>query len=490
MRPSTRIGSASVALTLTLALASTSLAHADPSTAAPSNPAPSNPVPSSPAALPSTPAPAAPTPAAPTPSESTGGAATPASPAPSRPMTPSPSTSRPSVKTQADSAAITLEVASSGGPVAGAFYQDLGAYAISGPVSGVADGTPVEIARRTATTDYVKFATAKVSGGRFSVRVPVTTGGTFTFRASTAAGGDGETPVTSNLVAVVVADATVALAKPVTTTDSLVNPTLTGAVVPARAGVKINIDVWKDGRYRTVASTVTDSAGRYRTTFAYGKGKLATYSIRTAYLAANSDRWEKSGAHSLARIAVVNAKITATTAAEVAKTYHQGCPVGRSKLKTVTVNFYGRDKTMHRGVIIIRSDLTTELVRGFASALDHRYPVAKMNNPNVYGGNDPTQMAANNTSGFNCRKVVGNPYRQSPHSYGIALDVNTVQNPYRDARGKWWPANGKTYINRTNKRSGMLYSSSYLTASLRKDHFFWGGYWNPGRDYQHFQYTR
>ena len=62
-----------------------------------------------------------------------------------------------------------------------------------------------------------------------------------------------------------------------------------------------------------------------------------------------------------------------------------------------------------------------------------------MNNPNVYGGNDPRQMAADNTSGFNCRKVVGNPYKMSPHSYGIALDVNTVQNPYRDDRGKWWP---------------------------------------------------
>lgn len=481
LRPSTRLGSASVALTLTLALASTSLAQADTP----------SPTPASPTAVPSTPAAAPPTPAEPTASVAAPSSSAPSSPAPSAPTTDSPSNNSPSVKTQADSAAITLAVGSTGGPVAGAFYQDLGAYAISGQVSGVADGTPVVIARRTASTDLAKFATATVKGGRYSVRIPVTSaGGTFTFRASTAAGGDGETPVTSNLVEVTVRDATLALDKPVTKIDSLVNPTLAGAVVPARAGVKVNIDVLKSGRYRTVASTVTDAAGRYRTTFAYGKGKLATYSIRTAYLAANSDRWEKSGSHSLARIAVVNAKITDTTAAEVAKTYHKGCPVGRSKLKTVTMNFYGRDKVMHRGVIIIRSDLTTELVRGFKSALDHRYPVAKMNNPNVYGGNDPKQMTANNTSGFNCRKVVGNPYRQSPHSYGIALDVNTVQNPYRDAKGKWWPTNGKSYINRKNKRAGMLYSDSYLTASLRKDKFFWGGYWNPGRDYQHFQYTK
>ena len=34
----------------------------------------------------------------------------------------------------------------------------------------------------------------------------------------------------------------------------------------------------------------------------------------------------------------------------------------------------------------------------------------------------------------------------------------------------------------------MLTKTSFLTESLRKDKFFWGGRWNPGRDYQHFEY--
>jgi hypothetical protein len=152
------------------------------------------------------------------------------------------------------------------------------------------------------------------------------------------------------------------------------------------------------------------------------------------------------------------------------------------------MNFYGRDSVMHRGVLIVRSNLTTKIIRGFRKALDHRYPVAKMNNPNLYGGNDPKQMTANNTSGFNCRKVVGNPYAQSPHSYGIAIDVNTVQNPYRDGHGKWWPKNGRPYIDRTPRRKGMLTKNSYLTKSLKADHFFWGGRGSPGKDYQHFEY--
>jgi hypothetical protein len=174
----------------------------------------------------------------------------------------------------------------------------------------------------------------------------------------------------------------------------------------------------------------------------------------------------------------------------VAKTYRKGCPVGPSKLSTITMNFYGRDKRMHRGVLIIRTDLVPEIKAAFGKGLAARYPLARLDNPNVYGGNDPRQMEANNTSGFNCRKVVGNPYAQSPHSYGIAIDVNTVQNPYRDSTGKWWPSNGKPYIDRTPLRLGMLATSSTLTKQLRADGFFWGGLWSPGRDYQHFEYRR
>jgi hypothetical protein len=66
-----------------------------------------------------------------------------------------------------------------------------------------------------------------------------------------------------------------------------------------------------------------------------------------------------SNSETFTRIAVINAVVTQTTSAEVEKTYHAGCPVGPSKLRTVTMNFYGMDKKMHRGLLIVRSDLTT-----------------------------------------------------------------------------------------------------------------------------------
>jgi hypothetical protein len=387
--------------------------------------------------------------------------------------------------------AISLAVAATGTPVAGHYFEDIGRFAISGSV-GADDATAtVTVFRRAgAATTWTKVADATSdAAGAFGLSVPVTERGAFTFAATIGGSPTAATAVVSNLVGVTVENSYVALNKVVGSIDSLENPTVSGRVVPARAGVKIIVEVLKSGAYVQTATATTTAAGTYATTTAYGRGHLASYQVRTRYVTANRPtRSEASSSYTFKRIAVINAVVTSTTAAEVAKTYRAGCPVGRSKLKTITINHYGFDKLMHRGVIIVRKDLTSKVVRGFSSALAHRYPIAKMNNPNVYGGNDPKQMAADNTSGFNCRKVVGNPYKMSPHSYGIAIDVNTVRNPYRDSKGKWWPANGKKYVKRTPKKWGMLTKNSYLTKSLRKDKFFWGGFWSPGRDYQHFEY--
>jgi D-alanyl-D-alanine carboxypeptidase-like protein len=381
---------------------------------------------------------------------------------------------------------LSLNVVPVGSPQPDTYFQDIGSFGISGHASDADE--PVEIWRYGGGV-WSRLGTAQPDDvGDYQASYLVTDVGTYRFQ-TTSGGSPADAAVVSNEVSITVVQSSIALDTPVSTIDSLKNPMISGHIVPARTGVEIHIDVLVSGHFRYQASAVTDGAGRFARSLSYGNGRLATYTIRSTYHAPNRDRWEISPSKQFRRIAVLTPVITPTTSADVAKTYHSGCPVGPSKLRTIRMNFYGRDAKMHRGVLIVRSDLTTEVNRGFASALAHRYPVAKMNNPNVYGGNDPVQMEANNSSAFNCRKVVGNPYRMSPHSYGIAIDVNTVQNPYRDRNGKWWPENGKPYIKRSPRRPGMLFSDSYLTKSLRGDDFFWGGFWYPGRDYQHFQYN-
>ena len=327
--------------------------------------------------------------------------------------------------------------------------------------------------------------------GAFSARLPVTAMGRFVFVATTGGAPGSGDELASAAVTVEVADATTSLDEPAARVDALKKPALTrvGRPGPGRRRGPPR----REGRLAVAAPGHRDDQRRREVPggLRVPRRHAARYTLRATTHAPNRDRWERQrqphpdpGGRARRR------RSTKTTAAEVAKTWRKGCPVGRSKLSTITMNYYGRDKTMHRGVLIIRTDLVPEIRRAFGDGLDARYPIAKMNNPNVYGGNDPKQMAANNTSGFNCRKVVGNPYAQSPHSYGTAIDITPVQNPYRDSKGKWWPSNGKSYIDRSPLRFGMLGASSPVTKQLTKDGFFWGGLWNPGRDYQHFEYRR
>ena len=369
-----------------------------------------------------------------------------------------------------------------------AFWSDIGAYAFRGSAAGLASGSRIDIYYRVGSGSWRGLVSGRTDGTEFAIDKLVGSNGTFTFVATTGgAPGTGDA-VSSNSVTVTVGDSRVVFDRPVATIDALKDPRLSGSIVPARSGVTINIDLLRGDRFVKVAETRTDANGRFATSFSYGRGTLGGFRVRATYRVPNRVHWEAASSHHVSRVAVLNPVVTPTTAAEVAKTYRAGCPVGRSQLSTITMNFYGMDKRMHRGVLIVRSDLVGEIKYAFSRALSVRFPVSKMNNPNAYDGNDPAQMRADNTSGFNCRSVVGNPYRRSPHSYGVAIDVNPRQNPYRDVTGKWWPENGREYIDRTPRRGGMLNSRTTLVKVLRNDGFFWGGLWSPGRDYQHFQY--
>ena len=458
-----------------------------PSSASPRSASPTAASPST--TSPSTAEAATPTPGTPSPST--------ASPTPLLPPTASPKPASPTPATRprarAAAPALVLTITAGGTPQAGRFFEDIGYYAIRGRVSGLAAGTSVSVYWYDGPAKlWRRSAVAKTSAaGAYAVNQRVGHAGVVPFRATIGGAPSTARATSSNEVKVTVANSSVTQAKPVATIDALLNPTITGKVYPARPGVEVQVQVrGADKVYRTTTRARTNAAGAYRAVLAYGNGQLRTDAVRSAYRATNRPRYEASAGAWVRRTKVLRPVITPTTAAEVAKTYRAGCPVGPSRLRTITMNYYGFDRKMHRGVMIVRTDLTGKITRAFSDALAAGYPIDKMRNPNAYGGKDTVQMEDNNTSGFNCRKVVGNPYAQSPHSYGTAIDVNAVQNPYRDRNGTWWPKKGRPYIDRSPRKPGMLVYHSHLTAKLRNGGYFWGGLWSPGRDYQHFEYHK
>jgi len=124
------------------------------------------------------------------------------------------------------------------------------------------------------------------------------------------------------------------------------------------------------------------------------------------------------------------------------------------------------------------------MVRFFRRAHTAKFPIRQMRPVDIWQGNDVRAMEADNTSAFNCRKVTGNPYRLSQHSYGNAIDINTRENPYVTA-SRVYPSGSRTYLNRRNVRKGMIVSSGPIARGMRAEGWPWGARWSRP-DYQHF----
>jgi len=171
-------------------------------------------------------------------------------------------------------------------------------------------------------------------------------------------------------------------------------------------------------------------------------------------------------------------------AAELGASYHAGCPVAPVHLRRISMYFVGFDGQTHKGQLVVRDTATTEVVRIFNSLYNARFPVRRMQPTSVYGGSDYRSMAANNTSAFNCRPVAGTS-RWSQHSYGTAVDLNPVQNPWVSGNAVE-PAAGRKYLNRQPYRTGMVIGAGTADRAFDAEGWGWGGDWKNPIDYQHF----
>jgi hypothetical protein len=107
----------------------------------------------------------------------------------------------------------------------------------------------------------------------------------------------------------------------------------------------------------------------------------------------------------------------------------------------------------------------------------------------AYGGSDERSLEADNTAAFNCRyAVAAGPKRWSVHAYGLAIDVNPVENPYLEG-GRVHPRAGRAYLDRSRYRPGMAVRSGLLVGAFASVRWPWGGRWSGSPDYQHFSAT-
>jgi hypothetical protein len=176
------------------------------------------------------------------------------------------------------------------------------------------------------------------------------------------------------------------------------------------------------------------------------------------------------------------------TAAELRSSYHDGCPVGPDQLRAIRMSHWGFDGRPHTGTIIVNAAAVDAVIKVFERLYAARFPIRRMEPVDVYGSVDRASMAADNTSGFNCRSVAGSsPPRWSAHAYGQAIDLNTIENPYVDGANVQPPA-GRAYLDRSLPRPGMAYRGGVVVSAFAAVGWQWGGRW-ADPDYQHFSAT-
>ncbi|MDQ3992557.1 MAG: M15 family metallopeptidase, partial [Actinomycetota bacterium] len=100
-------------------------------------------------------------------------------------------------------------------------------------------------------------------------------------------------------------------------------------------------------------------------------------------------------------------------------------------LRLVRLSHWGFDGRAHAGRLVVHRRVTRDVITVFRRLHAARFPIRRMLPVSVYRGSDDASMAADNTSSFNCRRAVGSAERRwSAHAYGVAIDVNPVENPY------------------------------------------------------------
>ena len=168
-------------------------------------------------------------------------------------------------------------------------------------------------------------------------------------------------------------------------------------------------------------------------------------------------------------------------------TWAAGCPVTRARLAWLRVTFWGFDARRHTGELLVNAAVADDLDLVFRRLWDARFPLEQVIVVRSIDEEAPPTGDGNGTGSFVCRAVTGGS-GFSQHAYGLAIDVNTFQNPYHSG-DVVLPELASSYLRRDQVRPGMITADGPVVAAFREIGWSWGGDWNSLKDYQHFSLT-
>jgi D-alanyl-D-alanine carboxypeptidase-like protein len=171
--------------------------------------------------------------------------------------------------------------------------------------------------------------------------------------------------------------------------------------------------------------------------------------------------------------------------------WHKGCPVPLSGLRVLTVTYRGFDKHNHRGQMVVNASAAPQLAKVFRRLYRLHYPIKHMQLEDMYGPLRSRPADDDVTGSFSCRQAVPSPCvggngtgTWSMHAFGLAVDVNPLENPYVGCGQSRDPAT-KPYRDRSRHLPGMV--TGKVVEAFRNIGWGWGGAWaGDTKDFMHF----
>ncbi|MBQ9559069.1 MAG: M15 family metallopeptidase [Bacteroidaceae bacterium] len=174
------------------------------------------------------------------------------------------------------------------------------------------------------------------------------------------------------------------------------------------------------------------------------------------------------------------------------KSYPDGCTVPRSELRYLRLSYCNAEGLTQTGEMVCNKAIAADLVDIFRQLWLAGYRIERMRLIDDYDADDQRSMEANNTSCF-CYRTISGTQTLSKHAQGLAVDINTLYNPYiftRQGKTRIEPRGGRKWAYNRDKRTDIPYKIDHhdLCYRLFLAHGFrWGGDWRTAKDYQHFE---
>ena len=177
----------------------------------------------------------------------------------------------------------------------------------------------------------------------------------------------------------------------------------------------------------------------------------------------------------------------------IGRNWTPGCPVALKDLRLIEVSYWNFNGEVQRGPLVLNERVASDVLWVFRRLFRAHFPIEEIElaakdrpiTPEDYWDRSRRSV----TASFNCRLATGSTTTLSQHSYGWAIDINPLQNPYVRNNGTVLRAIALPFRNRSLQRKGMIHEGDVVVRSFARIGWEWGGHWHTLKDYMHFSLT-